>query len=228
MHRHRHIVQTPCEKEFSRKEKKDGTMLTIPFSQYEWIDSLKNVPNKIIINDILTPFIVSLNTHITDVLLKEVLIKEVLIDTPLLIINYGNFLNKDRFNYLIGRVNYKSLTDFPIIIVDERVYGEALFHIFLQNEIYSKIYKTDRIMADFVKVLNSSHSGIDKLHYDYSYTTTQREHKGVEKEVCSIIYALNFKNDFLIKHFKGILQKDIDREVFKMIFKEALQRNVYF
>ena len=111
-------------------------MLTIPFSQYEWIDSLKNVPNKIIINDILTPFIVSLNTHITDVLLKEVLIKEVLIkevliDTPLLIINCGNFLNKDRFNYLIGRVNYKSLTDFPIIIVDERVYGEALFPIFL-------------------------------------------------------------------------------------------------
>ena len=203
-------------------------MLTIPFSQYEWIDSLTNVPNKIIINDILTPFIVSLNTHITDVLLKDVLIKEVLIDTPLLIINCGNFLNKDRFNYLIGRVNYKSLTDFPIIIVDERVYGEALFHIFLQNEIYSKIYKTDRIMADFVKVLNSSHSGIDRLHYDYSYTTTQREHKGVEKEVCSIIYALNFKNDFLIKHFKGILQKDIDREVFKMIFKEALQRNVYF
>ena len=83
-------------------------------------------------------------------------------------------------------------------------------------------------MVDFVKFLNSRHSDIDKLYYDYSYTTTQRVHKGVEKKVCSIIYTFNFKNDFLIKHFKGNLQKDIDREIFKMNFKEVLQRNVYF
>ena len=141
-------------------------MLIISFSQYEWTDSVTDVPNKIIINDILTPVIVSLNTHITDVLLQEVLIKEVLIDTPLLIIkeniNCDNFLNNDRFNFLTDRVNYKSLIDFPqtIIVVDERLY------------------------------------------YNYSYTITSREHKGVEKEVCSsIIYVLNFKNDFLIKYF---------------------------
>jgi len=60
-------------------------------------------------------------------------------------------------------------------------------------------------MADFVKFLNYNHSDIDRLYHDYCYTTTQREHKDVEKEVCSIIYVLNFKNDFLIKHFKGIL-----------------------
>ena len=132
-------------------------MLIISFSQYEWTDSATEVPNKIIINDILTPFIVSSNTHILDVLLKEVLIKEVLTDTPLLIIkeniNCGNFLNNDRFNFLTDRVNYKSLIDFPqtIIVVDERLYEEALFHTFSQNE----IYKTDRIMADFVKFLNS-------------------------------------------------------------------------
>jgi len=111
-------------------------MLTISFSQYERTDSVIDVPNKIIINDILTPFIVSSNTHILDVLLKEVLIKEVLTDTPLLIIkeniNCSNFLNNDRFNFLTDRVNYKSLIDFPqtIIVVDERLYGEALFHIF--------------------------------------------------------------------------------------------------
>ena len=58
-------------------------MLTISFSQYEWTDSVTEAPNKIIIDDILTPFIVSSNTHIIDVLLKEVLIKEVLIDTPI-------------------------------------------------------------------------------------------------------------------------------------------------
>ena len=46
LHKHRHIVQTPCEKEFSRKEIKDGTMLTISFSQYEWTDSLTDVPKK--------------------------------------------------------------------------------------------------------------------------------------------------------------------------------------
>ena len=45
-------------------------MLTISFSQYEWTDSLTDVLKKIIINNIITPFIVSSNTHTTDVLIK--------------------------------------------------------------------------------------------------------------------------------------------------------------
>ena len=93
-------------------------MPKISSSQYEWTDNLIDVPNKIMVNDIFTPFIVSSNTYITNVLLKEVLIKEVLTDTPLLIIkeniNCDDFLNKDGFNFLIGRVNYKFMTDFPI------------------------------------------------------------------------------------------------------------------
>ena len=83
-------------------------------------------------------------------------------------------------------------------------------------------------MADFVKFLNSSHSGIDRLHHDYSYATTQQEHKAVKKEVCSIIYTLNFKNDFLIKHFKEISQKDIGKRVLKMNLKKVLQETIYF
>ena len=55
-----------------------------------------------------------------------------------------------------------------------------------------------------------------------------KEHKSVEKEFCSIIYALNFINDFLIKHFKEISQKDIGKRVLKMNLKEALQENIYF
>ena len=153
-------------------------------------------------------------------------------DTPLLIIkekiNCGNFLDKDKFNFLTRRVNDKSLTDFPIIVVDKRLYGEALFHIFPQNEIPSNTYKTDRIMIDFVKFFNSNHSDINKLYYNYSCTTTQRKHKGVEKEVCSIIYVLNFKNYFPTNHFKGIPQKDIGKRALKMNLKEALQRNIYF
>ena len=95
LHRHWHIVQTPCEKEFSGKNIKDGTMLTISFSQCEWTNNL-----------------------------TDVLIKEVLTNSPLLIIkeniNCGNFLNKDRFNFLTNRVNHKSLTNFSqtIIMVD--------------------------------------------------------------------------------------------------------------
>ena len=52
LYKHRHIVQTPCEKEFSGKDKdmKDGTMLS--FSQYEWTNNLTNVPKKIIIDKI--------------------------------------------------------------------------------------------------------------------------------------------------------------------------------
>ena len=83
-------------------------------------------------------------------------------------------------------------------------------------------------MVDFVNFLKSNHSDIDRLHHDYSYTTTQRKHKGVHKKVCSIIYILKFKNDFLIKHFKEISQKDIGKRVLKMNLKEALQENIYF
>ena len=67
LHGHWHIVQTSCEKDSNRKHTKERTMLTISFSQYEWTDSLTDEPNKIIIDDILTPLIVSSNTHITDV-----------------------------------------------------------------------------------------------------------------------------------------------------------------
>ena len=54
--------------------------------RYEWIESLIDVSNKIIIDDIFAPFIVSLNAHIIDVLLKAILIKEALTGIPLLII----------------------------------------------------------------------------------------------------------------------------------------------
>ena len=128
-------------------------------SQYEWTDNLTDVPNKI--NDIFTPFIVISN-------IRDVLIKEVLIDSTFLIIkeniNCSNFLNKDRFNLLIERDKYKSLTD--IIISNERLYEEALFHIFSQNEINSNTYKTDRILVDIVKFLNTSHYDIDRFHHD--------------------------------------------------------------
>ena len=97
-------------------------------------------------------------------------------DSPLLIIkeniNCSNILNNDKFNFLIDRINYKSLTGFSII--DERLYGEALFS---QREIYSNTYM-DRLMADFVKFMNSTR--FDRLHHDCSNTTvTQQEHKGV-------------------------------------------------
>ena len=178
---------------------------------------MTDVPNKIIINK---PFIVSSDTHSTDVLIKEVLT-----DTHLLIIkeniNCGNFLNKEKFNY-------RSLTDFPITTIDERLHGEALFHIFSQNEIYSNTYKTNRIITDFVKFLNSCPSNIERLHHDYSYTTTQRGHKCVQRKVCFVICTLNFKNDFLIKHFKEISQKYIGERILKMNLKEALHENVYF
>ena len=114
-HRHRHIVHTSCKKEFSRKDIKYGTMLIISFSQYEWINSLTEVLNKI--NDIFTPFIVISN-------MIDVLIKEVLTNSTFLIIkkniNCSNFLNKDKFNLLTERVKYKFLTD--IIISYEKLY----------------------------------------------------------------------------------------------------------
>ena len=112
---------------------KDGNMDAIFYSQYAWTDNMIEVPNKIIINNIFTPFMVSLHIHLTDILIKEALT-----DSPLLIIkeniNCGNFLNVDRFNFLIDRINYNPLTDFPI---NKRLYKETLFHIPSQNEIYT-------------------------------------------------------------------------------------------
>ena len=176
------------------------------------------VPNKIIINDI----IVSLNTHIIDVLIAEVLT-----DSPLLIIkeniNCGNFLNNVKFNFLTDIINYNFLTDFPI---NERLYGKVLFHMFLQNERYNITYRTNRITIDLVNILNSSHADTNRLYHDYSNTTaTQQEYKGVQRKVCFIINAFLA---FLIKHLKKTLQKDIDRKVFKINFTEALQENIYF
>ena len=57
-----HKVQST--EELSRKGIKDGNMDTIFCNQYAWTDSMIEVPNKIIINDIFTPFIVPLNIHI--------------------------------------------------------------------------------------------------------------------------------------------------------------------
>ena len=153
-------------------------------------------------------------------------------DSPLLIIkeniNCDNFLNKDRFNFLIEKVNYRSLTNFPIVVIDERLYGKALFYIILQNEIYSIAYRTNRIIIDLVKILNCSHFDTNRLHYGYANTTTtQQEHKRVQEKICFIIDTLNFKDDFLIKHFKEISQKDIGERILKMNLKEALHENVY-
>ena len=73
LQRYWHIVQTPHEVEFAGKEIKDGIMLIISSNRYEWTDSLTDVSNKIIIDNILAPFKVSSNTHITNVLITEVL-----------------------------------------------------------------------------------------------------------------------------------------------------------
>ena len=172
------------------------------------------VPNKIIINDMFTPFTVSLNTHLIDILIKEALR-----DSPLLIINCGNFLNDDRFNFLIDRINFNPLTDFPI---NERLYGEALFHIFRQNERYSITYSTIRIIIDLVNILKSSHSNTNRLYHNT--TTTQQEHKSVQQKVCFIIYTLNFKNIFLIKYFSQNANGERNLNL-KMNLKEALYEN---
>ena len=104
LHKYQHKVQSPRTEELSRKGIKDKNMDAIFCSQYTWTDSMIEVPNKTIINDIFTPFIVSLNIHST-----YILIKEVLTDSPLLIIkenvNCGNFLKEDRFNFLTNRIN---------------------------------------------------------------------------------------------------------------------------
>ena len=176
-------------------------------SQYAWTDSMIEVPNKIIVNDI---FIVSLNIHLMDILIKEALT-----DSPLFIIkensNCGNFLNNDRFyfltDFLTDKINYNPLTSFTI---NKILYKETLFHMFSQDEIYSNTYM-DRIILDFKNLLNLTH--FDRIHHDCSNTaTTQQEHKDVQRKVCFIINAFLA---FLIKHFENISQKTLIEKLFK-------------
>ena len=219
LHKYQHKVQSPCAEELSRKGIKDGNMDAIFCSQYAWTDSMIEVPNKIIINDIFTPFIVSLNIHLTDILIKEAVT-----ESSLLIIkenvNCGNFLNNGIFNLLTDRINYNPLIDFPI---NKRLYKETLFHMFSQDEIYSNTYM-DRIILDFKNILNLTY--FHRLHHDCSNTiTTQQEHKNIQRKVCFIINAFLA---FLIKHFEKILQKDVDRKTFKITFTEALQEDICF
>ena len=182
LHEYQHKVQSPRVEELSTKGIKDRNMDAIFYSQYAWTNNMIEVPNKIIVNNIFTPFIVSLHIHLTDILIKEALT-----DSPLLIkenINCGNFLNDDRFNFLTDSVHYNPLTDFPI---NKRLYKETLFHIFSQDEIYSNTY-IDRIILDFKNILNLTY--FDRPHHDCSNTTiTQQEHKRVHRDVCFIIYT---------------------------------------
>ena len=147
-------------------------------SQYAWTDSMIEVPNKIIVNDIFT---VSLNIHLTDILIKEALI-----ESPLFIIkensNCGNILSNDRFNFLTNSINYNPLTGFTI---NKRLYKETLFHMFSQDEIYSNTYM-DRIILDSKNLLNLTY--FDRIYHDCSNTaTTQQKHKNVQRKVCFII-----------------------------------------
>ena len=186
--KYQHKVQSPRAKELNRKGIKDGNMDAIFCKQYAWIDSIWTdsiieMPNKIIINDIFTPFIVSLNIHLMDILIKEALT-----DSPLFIIkensNCGNFLNDDRFSFLTNIINYNPLIGFTI---NKRLYKETLFHMFSQDEIYSNTYM-DRIILDFKNLLNLTY--FDRIHHDCSNTTTtQQEHKVVQRKACFIINA---------------------------------------
>ena len=95
--------------------------------------------------------------------------------------------------------------------------------MFSQDEIYSNTYM-DRIILDFKNILNLTY--FDIIHHDCSNTTTtQQEHKGVQRKVCFIINAFL---TFLIKHFEKTLQKDIDKKAFKINSTEALLENIYF
>ena len=100
------------------------------------------------------------------------------------------------------------MTDFPqtITVVDKRIYGETLFHIFAQDEIYNNTYM-NRIILDFKNLLNFTH--FDKFHHDYSNTiTTQLEYKGVQRKVC-FTYALNFLINILKRLYKRTLTEKI-------------------
>ena len=154
-----------------------------------------------VLNDRSTLFIVFLNIHITDILIKESLT-----DSSLLIkenINYGILLNNDRFNLSIDRID--PLIDCPI---SKRLYAEM----------YSST-RINRIILDFRNILNITY--LDRSHHIYFNTVaTQQEHESIQRNVCFINVAcfINAFLVFLIKYFKRISQKDIG----KRISKEAL------
>ena len=95
-----HKVQST--KVLSRKGIKDGNMDTIFCNQYAWTNSIWIDRWQL---EAIAP---TPNIENTDSLIKEALI-----DSIEEHINCGNFLNKDKFNFLTNEVNHTSLIDFP-------------------------------------------------------------------------------------------------------------------
>ena len=111
--------------------------------------SLTNIPSRPqnIVNDIFT-FYSNLKHLHKNVLIKEV--SQLLLESPLFRINEstncGNFLNEYRNNplNLTNRVNYKSLTYFPLTEIginnNKSLDEETLFDTSWQKQIYIYIY----------------------------------------------------------------------------------------
>ena len=77
----------------------------------------------------------------------------------------------------------------------------------------------DRIILDFNQSLNPTY--FDRPHHDHSnIIATQTEHKSEQRKVCFINFVcfINVFIVFLIKYFKRISQKDIDRRISKEVF----------
>ena len=149
---------------------------------------MTNIPSRPqnIVNDIFT-FYSNLKHLHKNVLIKEV--SQLLLESPLYRINEstncGNFLNEYRNNplNLTNRVNYKSLTYFPLTEIginnNESLDEVTLFDTSWQKQIYIYIYKIDRTVTSFILL---SHYNIDRLYHD-SYTITQQNYSSIEKDI---------------------------------------------
>ena len=112
----------------------------------------------------------------------------------------------------------EALTDSPLLIIKENINCDNLLNNDrinllidypiskrLYEEIYSNTYM-DRIILAFRNILNITYP--DRSYHYYSNTVaTQQEYKSVY-----------FINAFLIKYFKRISQKDMDRRISKEVF----------
>ena len=110
LHKYQHKVQSPRAEELSRKGIKDENMDAIFCSQYAWIDSMIEIPKKIIVN---TLFIVSLNNGpLTDFPINKRLHEKTLFHTlsqneiysniymDRIILDFKNLLNPTHFDRL--------------------------------------------------------------------------------------------------------------------------------
>ena len=112
-------------------------------------------------------------------------------------------------NWLNGNMDYEETNSDSNSDTDDYNYNNNTnnWSTLIRDKINRQI---DSYNNSFLEKINKKLEFLENIERSITIVF-RKKYKSVQEKVCFIIYAINFKNNFLLKDFKGILQKDIDR-----------------